>query len=649
MKPKVLIVEDRENILKKLKDKLEKASEKEKKQLEIVTCTAFQEASDLISKNRFEIVVLDMHLPNTKGGQSDEAEKTTFGEDLISEIKKKSSKTKIIIITGETRQKQQDRFLNEGFAKESNEYILKGEDNFFKILNEKILYFANLFILANNYDKQDTTNLLLTFAFDKSTKDYFLKHAKEYTLFHALKEDEIYDRCKSEPVCAVVVKVDKDRGMLFVSRFLAHRQDIPVVAISEVLDSEGLNRLKETIKRGAATAARLFDHDNYLMEALKKAKETTDKKLKSFSNFIGSHPAFVKAIGTADFSASNEASVLITGESGTGKEVMARCIHDQSERKGQFVPINCASIPETLLEAELFGYEKGAFTGAEEKKEGLFETAKGGTLFLDEIAEMTPNLQAKLLRVLQEKKVKRLGSKKEDPVNVKIIAATNRDISQQIKSGKFRNDLYHRLNVFSIHLPPLRERKSDIPKMVYHFINVFSETYNKGVIGIEKKAMDQLKSKDWYSGNVRELKNFIERIIARLPMCKELITIADIEDESMLNEEAPEEVFTIELPRKLIFNDSKPLSAIAYLSKSLLWIEAYIQSDYNVDSATKEMKSAHQTFYNDVDAGIKRALNHFKNNRQATLSLFSGDNNKIVETFINSRIKKIETEYKADS
>ncbi|MDK2791473.1 MAG: two-component system, NtrC family, response regulator AtoC [Deferribacteres bacterium] len=210
--------------------------------------------------------------------------------------------------------------------------------------------------------------------------------------------------------------------------------------------------------------------------------------------------------------APTEATVLITGESGTGKEVVARFIHENSKRKGEFVAINCAAIPESLIESELFGYEKGAFTGAVSKKAGKFELADGGTLLLDEIGEVPLNLQAKLLRVLQEKEIERLGSTTKQKVNVRIIATTNRNLKTEVEKGNFREDLYYRLNVINIELPPLRKRKEDILPMANFFVQKYSKINGKPLKNISDETINHLINYDW-PGNVRELEHTIERAV----------------------------------------------------------------------------------------------------------------------------------------
>ena len=211
--------------------------------------------------------------------------------------------------------------------------------------------------------------------------------------------------------------------------------------------------------------------------------------------------------------ARSEATVMVTGPSGTGKEVLARYIHDNSSRAEQpFIAINCAAIPENMLEATLFGYEKGAFTGAVQGCPGKFEQAQGGTLLLDEITEMDLGLQAKLLRVLQEKEVERLGSRKMIPLDVRVIATSNRDLKKAVQDGLFREDLYYRLNVFPIELPPLRERREDIPLLVNFFIKKIAKRMRRTITAIPADAMKMLVSLPWY-GNIRELENIIERAV----------------------------------------------------------------------------------------------------------------------------------------
>jgi len=227
---------------------------------------------------------------------------------------------------------------------------------------------------------------------------------------------------------------------------------------------------------------------------------------------VGRNRRFMEVLKLAETVAPTDSTVLITGESGTGKEILARYIHTLSEREGgPFVSINCGALPETLLESELFGHVKGAFTGAVRDKVGLLVAAKGGTFFLDEVGEMSPALQVKMLRALQEREVVPVGATEPVPIDVRIIAATNRDLEQEIRRGTFRSDLYYRLNVITLHLPPLRERRDDIPLLTEHFLRVLAErTGAPQPLKVSSEAMEALQSYDW-PGNVRELENALER------------------------------------------------------------------------------------------------------------------------------------------
>jgi DNA-binding NtrC family response regulator len=233
----------------------------------------------------------------------------------------------------------------------------------------------------------------------------------------------------------------------------------------------------------------------------------------TFGRMIGSSQQMRKVYQVVEQAAPTSASVLIWGESGTGKELVAQTIHQLSPRAQMpFVPINCAAIPETLLESEIFGHEKGAFTGASDRREGCFELADRGTLFLDEIAEMTPATQVKLLRVLQERKFRRLGGRNEQTVDVRVIAATNVNPADAVKNGKLREDLYYRLNVFAMELPPLRQRKEDLALLIQSFLAEFNDRNNKRVSALDPAAMRILEQYNW-PGNVRELRNVIERAV----------------------------------------------------------------------------------------------------------------------------------------
>ncbi len=264
-------------------------------------------------------------------------------------------------------------------------------------------------------------------------------------------------------------------------------------------------------------------------------------------DLVGASKPMQQVMRIVEMAAPSSASVLITGETGSGKEIVARTIHKLSPRStGPFVAINCSAIPETLMESEIFGHERGAFTGAAERRIGCFELADSGTLLLDEIGEMPAPTQAKLLRVLEDRKVRRLGSKTETPVDVRVVAATNKDPEQAVSNGQLRQDLYFRLNVFHIHLPPLREHKEDIPLLTEHILRDVNAKHGKHVRGIGSEVLDIFMSHTW-PGNIRELRNVIERAAI---MCeKDMITRSCLPDEfGRSAAKAPSDLSAIKFP-----------------------------------------------------------------------------------------------------
>ncbi len=316
-------------------------------------------------------------------------------------------------------------------------------------------------------------------------------------------------------------------GMSLLKRIKECNTTLPVILIA---DEACVNEAVEAMKLGA---------DDFLLKPLTpkmiqslhsfvangsngKKKETSRKRFK----IITQNKKMEKLLEIAKDIADSKASIFIQGESGTGKELFARYIHYHSSRRDEtFVAVNCAALPENLLESELFGHEKGAFTGAISNKKGKFELANNGTLLLDEVTEMDYQLQSKLLRVLQEREIDRIGGLNPIPVDVRFLATTNRDIEKQIKDGKFREDLQYRLNVIPFHLPPLRERQDDIPLLAKHFVEKYCERDNRSVKGLTDEAMASLMQMTW-KGNVRELENIIERAVL---MCKEdLISNKDL-------------------------------------------------------------------------------------------------------------------------
>ena len=263
-----------------------------------------------------------------------------------------------------------------------------------------------------------------------------------------------------------------------------------------------LEELKVILKKASETHSLLAENRYFKEQLEEKFKDTT---------IVGESKPINEVLSVITKVAKSDTTVLIRGESGTGKELVARAIHNLSDRANQkFIAISCAALPESLLESELFGYERGAFTGAMRRKEGRFELADGGTLFLDEIGDISLEMQVKLLRVIEGQEFERLGGKDLVKIDVRILAATNQDLEQRIQEKKFREDLYYRLNVISIVLPPLRERKDDILLLTDHFLNKYSQKLNKEIAGITPKAKDVLLNYGW-PGNVRELENVIER------------------------------------------------------------------------------------------------------------------------------------------
>ncbi len=318
------------------------------------------------------------------------------------------------------------------------------------------------------------------------------------------------------------IRMIKVSGLEALAEIKAYNPAIPVIIMTAYSSVE---TAVEALKKGAydyLTKPLDFDELRLAMERamdhsqLKEENRFLRESLGSHfdrGNIIGRSPSMVRLFETVAQVAASEATVLITGESGTGKELIAGAIHFNSPRKERpFIKMNCASVTETLLESELFGHEKGAFTGAYRRKEGRFYQADGGSLFLDEVGEMSLSMQVKLLRVLQEMEITRVGGEEVIKVDVRVIAATNKDLIQEIETGRFREDLYYRLNVINLSVPPLRDRKEDIPILAQHFLTVFADKNQKKIKGLTPQAMDRLLKYQW-PGNVRELMNAVERAI----------------------------------------------------------------------------------------------------------------------------------------
>jgi two-component system response regulator AtoC len=309
-------------------------------------------------------------------------------------------------------------------------------------------------------------------------------------------------------------------GMGLLKRLSAEYPDVPVVMITA---HGSVESAVEAVKLGAFDYLEKPFEQEQIRQVVAKAintfalsrRDARPEEPSSRGRFrlIGESTAIKQIYAVVEKVANTPSTVLITGESGTGKELIARALHENSSRhRGPFIKINCAAIPKTLMESELFGYEKGAFTGAVGAKPGRFELAHGGTLFLDEIGEIPVEMQVKLLRVLQESEFERVGGIKTIKVDVRLVTATNRDLLQEIAAGGFREDLFYRLNVVPIHIPPLRERREDIPLLADHFIGKFNERLKKQITAVAPEAIDRLVAHHW-PGNIRELENLMERTV----------------------------------------------------------------------------------------------------------------------------------------
>jgi len=315
------------------------------------------------------------------------------------------------------------------------------------------------------------------------------------------------------------IKMPKLDGIEFLERAKMIHPDVPVIMIS---GHGNIDTAVEAVKKGAFDYISKPPDLNRLLITLRNATEKQElvtqtkvlkRKVGKVQEMVGESGPIQKIKDTIEKVAPTEARVLITGENGVGKELVARWIHEKSNRSsGPMVEVNCAAIPVELIESELFGHEKGSFTSAIKQRIGKFEQANGGTLFLDEIGDMSSNAQAKVLRALQEGKITRVGAEKDINVDVRVIAATNKDLLKEVDDKNFRLDLYHRLGVIIIHVPSLNERRDDIPHLVNYFLELIAEEYGQPVKALEKKGMEALHQYNW-SGNIRELRNVVERLI----------------------------------------------------------------------------------------------------------------------------------------
>ena len=337
---------------------------------------------------------------------------------------------------------------------------------------------------------------------------------------------------KTYDVVLCDIKMPKLDGIEFLERAREINADVPIIMIS---GHGNIETAVEAVKKGAFDYISKPPDLNRLLITLRNALDkqslvTETKVLKrkvgKVQEMVGESSPIKKIKDTIDKVAPTDARILITGENGVGKELVARWIHEKSNRSsGPMVEVNCAAIPGELIESELFGHEKGSFTSAIKQRIGKFETANGGTLFLDEIGDMSLNTQAKVLRALQEGKITRVGADKDINVDVRVIAATNKDLLKEVDEKNFRLDLYHRLGVIIIHVPSLNERREDIPPLVDYFLDIIASEYGQPKKAIDKKAIDALQEYNW-SGNIRELRNVVERLII---LSGKTISLEDVE------------------------------------------------------------------------------------------------------------------------
>ncbi len=354
-----------------------------------------------------------------------------------------------------------------------------------------------------------------------------------YTIEEAVDGEEGLKKfgLKSYDVVLCDIKMPKLDGIEFLEKAKLINADVPIIMIS---GHGNIDTAVDAVKKGAFDYISKPPDLNRLLITLRNAIDRTQlttetkvlkRKVNKMIEMVGDSPAIEKIKHTIEKVAPTDARVLITGENGVGKELVARWIHEKSSRNaGPMVEVNCAAIPGELIESELFGHEKGSFTSAIKQRIGKFEQANGGTLFLDEIGDMSLNAQAKVLRALQEGKITRVGADKDISVDVRVVAATNKDLLKEVDEKNFRLDLYHRLGVIIIHVPSLKERKEDIPKLTAHFIKQIAAEYGQPKKEIDKDAMEILKNYNW-GGNIRELRNVVERLII---MSGKIITADDV-------------------------------------------------------------------------------------------------------------------------
>lgn len=358
---------------------------------------------------------------------------------------------------------------------------------------------------------------------------------EEFEVDEAENGREGLDKAKADDYDIIFcdIKMPELDGMEVLDGLLKANVDSPVIMIS---GHGNIETAVQAIKKGAFDFIEKPLDLNRILVTIRNAKDKTvlieekkvlKKTVKRFkgSSIIGETPEIIQIKEMIEKVAPSDARVLVTGANGTGKELVARSLHDQSSRSSMpFVEVNCAAIPAELIESELFGHEKGAFTSAVKQKKGKFELASGGTLFLDEIGDMSANAQAKVLRALQENVIQRVGGEKDIKVNARVVAATNKNLREEIEEGNFREDLYHRLAVILMHVPALNDRRDDIPMLAEHFMSMVCAEHGIARKTLDESALTALSKTDW-SGNIRELRNIIERLVI---LCDDVVTGDDV-------------------------------------------------------------------------------------------------------------------------
>jgi DNA-binding NtrC family response regulator len=448
---------------------------------------------------------------------------------------------------------------------------------------------------------EDSASVLNLLILDEDTSPYEAINqsslGSDLGLYFAPPDEDTFTVIQKNNIHALMIDLDKDeaQGRKLIDRFKQFDPLLDVIVIGKPLHAE---KVVSLINQGATTYLKKPLHTETLEEIfseiinkriLRRETFLLEKKLEKkyfFHNIIGKSPYMLEIFALIDKVAKYFTSILITGETGTGKEMVARAIHDLSSSKDiKLVICDCVSIPENLFESELFGYVRGAFTGADKNKKGLFEEAKEGIIFLDEIGEIPLSIQAKLLRVLEQHEFRPLGSNETRKVDVKVIAATSRNLRECIKKGTFREDLFHRLNKVEIHLPPLRERSEDIPILMRHFLDMYSKKFKKDLKGVSQHVQKLFQKYEW-PGNVRELENVLER--AAILAKSHFIDINDLPE--YLQESAPPST-------KLPFIGREHLSTLDELEKEYI-IYLLDLVDNNMKKTAKILNISRTTLYN---------------------------------------------------